>query len=290
MSFESAWFWISAGIADYRRDKAIPLPDGVVGCRNIRYNSHGNAGLLDVYYPKGTSCSLPTIVSVHGGGFVYGSKEIYRRYCMDLARRGFCVVNFNYRLAPANRFPAALADINAALRWVHANAKRYYMDPQRIILIGDSAGAQLASQYAAIYTNPDYAALFGFRLPDVNIRVLGLNCGLYDLRKKAEERRKGLMLDYLGKDLSADDPRLQVLDAIDSHYPPAFVMTACHDFLREDAQPMYELLRERGVEAELHCYGAEDKPEIGHVFHVTIPLPEAIACNDDECEFFRRYV
>ena len=105
MSLQSISFRIHAGIGDYRRDKAIPLPEGVVGCRNIRYNAHGNAGLLDVYYPKGTEAALPTIVSIHGGGYVYGSKEIYRRYCMDLARRGFSLVNFNYRLAPKDSPP-----------------------------------------------------------------------------------------------------------------------------------------------------------------------------------------
>lgn len=290
MSLQSISFRIHAGIGDYRRDKAIPLPEGVVGCRNIRYNAHGNAGLLDVYYPKGTEAALPTIVSIHGGGYVYGSKEIYRRYCMDLARRGFSVVNFNYRLAPKDKFPAPLRDTNAVMRWLHANAKRYYLDPERILLIGDSAGAQLASQYAAIATNPDYAAAFGFRLPPVHIRALGLNCGLYDMAARAAQPRKGLNLDYLGRDLPADDPRFRVLDAITDKYPPAFIMTACHDFLRQEAQPMFELLRERGVEAELHCYGAEDREQIAHVFHVNISLPEATECNNAECAFFRKYV
>ena len=63
MSFASLNFRISAGINDYKRDKAIPLPEGITCCRNISYGTHGNANLLDVYYPDGTNCPLPTIVS-----------------------------------------------------------------------------------------------------------------------------------------------------------------------------------------------------------------------------------
>ena len=59
---------------------------------------------LDVYRQKDATGKLPVIVSVHGGGWVYGDKERYQFYCMDLAERGFAVVNFSYRLAPEYKF------------------------------------------------------------------------------------------------------------------------------------------------------------------------------------------
>ncbi len=98
------------------------------------------------------------------------------------------------------------------------------------------------------------------------------------------------MLDYLGRELSADDPRFRVLDAITSNYPPAFITTACHDFLRDQAQPMYDVLRKKGISAELRCYGAEDDRAVAHVFHINIRLPDAIRCNDEECAFFYQIV
>ena len=290
MSLQSLLFHVNASQNDRKRDAAIPLPKGVTECRNISYGSHGNASLLDVYYPDGTAEALPTIVSIHGGGYVYGSKEIYRRYGMDMARRGFAFVNFNYRLAPKWKFPAPLADTNAVLEWVCQNAKRYHLDPQRIILVGDSAGAQIASQYAAIHTNPKYAALFDLNLPDVHIRAVGLNCGIYDVASQASGPRKGLTLDYLGKALPADDPRFQVLNAITETYPPAFITTACHDFLRENAEPMYDLLTARGIPCEWKCYGTEEDTTVGHVFHVNIILPDAVQCNDDAAAFFKKYI
>lgn len=287
MSLESIMFNISASRGDRKRDSLIPLPQGVTECRNISYGSHGKDNLLDVYFPMDTQTPLPTIVSIHGGGYVYGSKEIYRRYGMDMARRGFAFVNFNYRLAPKWRFPTPLWDTNAVMEWICKNAERYHLDPSRIILVGDSAGAQLTSQYAAIASNPEYAALFRMTVPRITICVLGLNCGMYDMVSRAASPRKGICLDYLGKELSDNDPRLNVLGAIGENYPPAFITTACHDFLRDCAEPMYEFLRSQGIQAQWKCYGSEEDKAIGHVFHVNIPLPEAIRCNDDSAAFFK---
>jgi len=290
MSLMSIMFNLNASKSDKRRDDAIPLPQGVTEHRDISYGSFGKWNLLDVCYPEGTNAPLPTIVNVHGGGYVYGSKEIYRRYCMDMAHRGFACVNFNYRLAPRWKFPTPLYEINGVLEWICRNAHRYHLDPRRIILVGDSAGAQLTSQYAAIATNPDYAACFPIRVPDITIRAIGLNCGMYDMKARAMEKRTGIQLDYLGKKLSGDDPRFAVLQNITAAYPPAYITTACHDFLRDCAEPMYLFLRQKGIDADWKCYGTEENEAIGHVFHVNILLPEAIECNDDAAAFFRRYV
>ena len=290
MSLQSLLFHLQAGKSDRKRDAAIPLPKGITECRNISYGPEGKWNLLDVYYPDGTNAPLPTIVSIHGGGYVYGSKEIYRRYGMDMARRGFAFVNFNYRLAPKWKFPTPLFDTNAVLEWVRVNAARYHLDPQRIILLGDSAGAQLTSQYAAIHTNPAYAELFNLDPAKVHICAVGLNCGIYNMEHWLATPRKGLPLDYLGKDLSPADPRLQVLDAVTDKYPPAFITTSCNDFLRENAEPMYDFLTAKGIPCQWKCYGTPERKEVGHVFHVNIVLPEAEACNDDSAAFFRRFV
>ena len=288
MSFQSVMFNIGARINDYKRDRIIPLPAGITECRNISYGSHGKWNLLDVYYPDGTAQPLPTIVSIHGGGYVYGTKEIYRRYGMDMARRGFAFVNFNYRLAPKWHFPAPLWDTNSVVEWVCKNAARYHLDPSRIILVGDSAGAQLASQYAAIATNPKYAAAFRMKVPQITIRALGLNCGVYDPRTFIGSSNSGIQRDYLGKKSDLSDPRLKILEAIGPNYPAAYITTAYYDFLKENARPMYEHLSGKGIHCKLSCYGSEADKDVGHVFHVTITHPEAIRCNDDAAAFFKQ--
>ena len=282
MSLTALLFQISATQSDRKRDAAIPLPLGVTECRNISYGSFGKDSLLDVYYPDGTTQPLPTIVSIHGGGYVYGTKEIYRRYGMDMARRGFAFVNFNYRLSPKWKFPAPLADTNAVMEWIVQNCHRYHLDPDNILLVGDSAGAQIASQYAAM--------VFHLTIPRITLRALGLTCGLYDVLPFTKGSMKGLARDYLGRDFDPADPRLQVLDAIGSNYPPAYITTAANDFLRENAQPMCQLLRSKGIDARWKSYGTPEQKEVAHVFHVNIRLPEAIQCNDEAAEFFRAHI
>ena len=290
MSLDAVKLNISATINDYKRDRKIPFPSDITQFRNIPYGNNGKWNLLDVYFPNGTSTPLPTIVNIHGGGFVYGTKEIYRRYCMYLAKQGFTVVNFNYRLAPSWKFPTPLLDTNSVMEWIVKYAEAFFMDTDRIFLVGDSAGAQLASQYAAIVTNLGYANLLGITVPAVHIRGLCLNCGLYDMPDSCGAAPSGIMKDYLGADADRADPRLDVLGAITSAYPPAYITTAYNDFLFEAAEPMYNHLISKGLDAQWKCYGTKEQEEVGHVFHINIIHPEAIKCNTDTCEFFRKYL
>lgn len=95
------------------RDAGLTAPDDVIRYKDIAYGKDSAMQVLDVYRPKDTEGNLPVIVSVHGGGWVYGDKELYQYYCMSIAQRGFAVVNFTYRLAPEYQFPAPMEDTNS---------------------------------------------------------------------------------------------------------------------------------------------------------------------------------
>lgn len=288
MSLTSILFNIGAKKSDRKRDAQIPYPAGVQQWNDISYGPHGKANLLDVYRPVGAG-KCPIIVNVHGGGYVYGDKELYKRYCMDLARRGFAVVNFNYRLAPRWKFPAPLEDLNNVMHWISKEGQ-WFGDIDHVFMVGDSAGAQLTSQYAAMLHNLEYMSHFHFPHPGIFLKAIGLNCGMYDMSSQAAGKRTGIHLDYLGKHLPADDPRFRALESIGSNYPPAHITTACHDFLRGCAQPMYDFLTEKGIPCRLDCYGTEEDKSIAHVFHINIITEEAIRCNDTQCDFFRQYL
>lgn len=92
------------------RDAGLSTPNDIVRFDNLIYGTDAQWQRLDVYRPKKLGGGLPVIVSVHGGGWVYGDKERYQFYCMNLAQRGFAVINYTYRLAPEFPFPAALED------------------------------------------------------------------------------------------------------------------------------------------------------------------------------------
>ena len=269
--------------SDDKRDAGLTPPDDIVRITDRAYGTHPMQ-VLDVYYPKGTAEALPTIVSVHGGGYVYGDKDLYQYYCMNLAQRGFTVVNFSYRLAPDTRYPAQIEDVNAAVSWAAAHAEELFIDTDRMFFVGDSAGAQLLSQYAAAVTDPSYAEVLRMEIPAIHMRAIALNCGMYELSERDTAVRC-----YLTKKISEYGEELRILDHVTESYPPSFVMSAYGDFLLEMAAPMSELLTERHVENELHIYGEEDRP-LGHVFHLNIRSEDARRCNDEECAFFRRYL
>lgn len=286
------------GESDAKRDANLRVPQKLITIYDIPY---GNDNLLDVYYPEETKEKLPVIVNVHGGGYTYGSKEVYQFYGMSLALEGFVFVNVNYRLAPEYLFPTQLGDIVQALHWVEEQAENYYMDCENVFLVGDSAGAQMASQLGAIYSNRVYASLFPFQLPErVKIRAMALNCGLYDLLRASKEKREEkneegmsnfrLMELYLGRKGRRMEEMLRVCENINGNYPPSFIMTSYYDFLRSQAKPFYELLCERGVKAEYHLYGEKAQQYMGHVFHCNMNLEEAKQCNTEECEFFKQHI
>ena len=105
---------------------------------DIVYGTDPKRQALDVYRPRAAEGKLPVIVSIHGGGWVYGDKERYQYYCMSLAQRGFAVVNFTYRLAPKFKFPASLEDTNLVFRWVLDHASEYGFDNDHFIMTANN--------------------------------------------------------------------------------------------------------------------------------------------------------
>lgn len=282
--------------SDRKRDEGLTTPENIMRHDDISYGPYGEFNRLDIYYTKDTVKKQPAIVSVHGGAWVYGSKEIYQFYCMGLARRGFTVVNFNYRLAPENRYPAALEDINRVFGFLKEKGEEYFVDTDNLFVVGDSAGGQLASHYLTILTNPEFAGLFDFKTPDVKIRAAALNCGIYDARKCAEYGLDEPFLEYTGKaDWENSSREEEIMESLDTmkyltkDFPPSFIMSAYHDFLLENARPMYEKLKGLGVPCEIKIFGSREQEEIAHVFHINCRLKEADECNDEECAFFKKY-
>lgn len=285
------------GKGDAKRDANLTVPTDLDVYRDIVYNEQN---LLDVYMPKKRQENLAIIVNVHGGGYVYGTKETYQYYGMFMAEQGFLFVNANYSLAPENKFPIQLKELCQVLNWLEENQEMYDMDIENVFLVGDSAGAQMASQLGAIYSNEEYAKKFPFQISkSIKIKAIALNCGMYDLRALSQEAYDEteeflsnyiVMESYLCQENRKDIDRLDVLKHINEKYPPCFVMTSYYDFLKECAKPFYELLCEKGVESTYKIYGTEDQEYMGHVFHCNMNLEEAKECNREEAEFFKKYI
>lgn len=255
--------------SDAKRDAGLTEPDFVKAIKDIRYGEHGEYNLLDVYLPaKENDEPLPVLVNIHGGGYFYGDKNLYRFYSMDMVKDGFAIVNINYRLSPDYRFPCALEDINETLCWIEQNAAEYKMDLTRVFMMGDSAGAQLVSHYAAINSNEEFASMYSFKKHSIKLKGISLACGMYDIVTQYKSiSTRGSLDAYLNKKDIKNEKKLDVLAAITSAYPPAFLFSCPNDFLVDNCQPMADLINSRGGKALVKIYGTAEMKDIAHVFH-----------------------
>ena len=277
---------------DKKRDAGLTTPDYVKRYDDIQYGPNRKWNKLDVYRPKGVEGVLPVIVSVHGGGWVYGDKELYQYYCMSLVQHGFAVVNYSYRLAPKYKYPAQFEDTAMVFKWVLEHSEEYGLDKNNVFAVGDSAGGQLLGIYSCMCSDKKLARAAGIEIPEgFKPKAVALNCGVYKMVKPNKKDASSLLMrDYLPE--GGSDKELKensVMDNVTGDFPPAFIMTAEGDFLAPQALPLAEKLKSVGAEAEYHYYG--DKEHVlGHVFHVNMKLEEAHSCNREECEFFRKHI
>ena len=222
----------------------------------------GPAGPLAirVYTPPDASrVPLPGLVYLHGGGFVCGDLDAYDALCRTLCEETGCrLIAVDYRLAPEHPFPAALQDALAATFWIVDHAKELDLDPKRIAIAGDSAGATLTAVICqtAAQSHPGALAL---QL---------LLCPILDWTAEAISRRhfgQGYLLDsgviawerqcYLSAWPNAEDPHVSPLRATDvCGQPPTYIHAAEFDPFRDDAKAYAERLQLAGVRVNHTCH------------------------------------
>ncbi|MBQ9434251.1 MAG: alpha/beta hydrolase [Synergistaceae bacterium] len=278
---------------DEIRDAGLKTPEDVRRFDGIVYGPDSRWNVLDIYRPKSAEGKLPVIISFHGGGWVYGDKERYQFYCMNIARLGFAVVNFTYRLAPEFQHPAGLEDMNRVAGWVMTHAEEYGLDTANIFGIGDSAGANGIGLYAAILTNPDYAAVYEFSAPEgFAFRAVGLLCGTYriDLPNYDDEVTMPLIAEYMPN--GGTVPEMEAMNLfkhITGDFPAVFAATGTGDFLRVQLHQLVNALVSKDIPFCARYYVSGEKV-LGHDFCCNIGLKEAHECVEDMCGFFRKYV
>ena len=221
-------------------------------------NGPGSDLKLRIYTPKGQG-PFPLIVFFHGSGFVICSLETHDTMCRHLcAGAGAVVVSVDYRLAPEHKFPAGADDCLAATRWAGAHARELNADPARIALAGDSAGGNLA-------------AVIALRVRDQGGPALCAQLLIYPVTDAATDTpsyqqnaegygltRNGMIWfwnHYLDSQADAANPYASPLRAPDlSGLPPAFVLTAEYDPLRDEGEQYASRLIAGGVPTKLTRY------------------------------------
>ncbi|MFC2722860.1 alpha/beta hydrolase [Granulicatella adiacens] len=280
-------------IGDLKRDLGWVPPTNVETVENLSYGSCDKWHLLDLYRPKDKEGKLPVLLNIHGGAWVYGDKKVYAPYCMYLAAQGFAVVNASYRLAPKHTFPAPLEDVGSMMEWVVRNAKQYLLDPSNLFLVGDSAGAHLATAYTAIQLNKEYAKAFpGITVSEKLVpKALVLNCGVFDMEGEVERRGTLLTLfltDILGaKPTTSSIKKMSPVRYITPDFPPVYLATSNGDFLRKHSHRLKEVLEQKKIDFVFKEYGNNKKTQ-GHVFHLNLKNKVGQTCNQEQIKFVRK--
>ena len=216
--------------------------------RSIRY-AEGARHTLDVCRPA-AAAAAPTVVFFYGGGWRSGKKEMYRYVARALAYRGYLAVLPDYRIYPEVRYPAFLEDGALAVRWAKANAAGFGGDPDRIFLMGHSAGAHIA----AMLTN-DASWLRGVGLaPDRDIAGLIGISGPYDFLPLRNETLKAIFG-------GANRPETMPMFHVAPGAPPALLLTGVIDRIVDAANStrFAARLRAAGNDARVVTY-----PWVGH--------------------------
>jgi acetyl esterase len=208
----------------------------------------------DITVPAGRG-PFPAVVYFHGGGWVMGSPWTHRRLAAEMAARGLLVVSVDYRRAPKHRFPGAYDDAAFALRWAQEHVAEYGGDPDRLLVGGDSAGANLAAALlAAGATGAEdvSAALLFYGVFDYH-RALPTLAGLLGGSDAASQ----LYLRPAEFDALRGDPRLSPENHV-LGFPPTWVTVGEHDPLRPESESLAARLAVASVTHEMHV--ASDAP------------------------------
>jgi len=165
MTIKSVWalLFLSLVLIAATSSAADPvIPESVTWQTGIEYSNPDNTHLqLNLARPKSGAGPFPAVLCIHGGGFRAGKRESYDALCLKLAERGYVAATITYRLAPEHKFPAAIYDTKAALRWLRANAKAYQINADKIGVTGGSAGGHLTQFLAVTQDVPQFEGTGG---------------------------------------------------------------------------------------------------------------------------------
>lgn len=258
------------------------VPAGIATRRNLAYGA-GRDEIFDVYYSEGTAGPRPTVVWVHGGGWIGGSKDGIANYLKIISGHGYTAVAVEYSTGYGSTYPKPVRQVNAALGYLVQNAASLNIDPGAIVLAGDSAGAQIAAQTAILTTDPAYAGQIGIvpALPPDGIRAVVLMSGAYDVGAVDFNGPnagfvKTILWAYSGvKDFHKDEKfkLLSVTNYVSRAFPRAFISSGNGDPLSVQAIALAKKLADLGVDVDSLFFPADRNPPLPHEYQFNLDDP-----------------
>lgn len=246
--------------------------DGVKILSDLSYKDDGDLyHNFDIYYGNSSGNLLPTVVNVHGGGLVYGTKEICKQACVYMAKFGFNVANINYRLLPDVTFRDQIKDVLDGIAYIYDNAYKLNLNPEKIFLTSDSAGSFLTLGAYALMKDENFREIFDIKAKDIAISGMALISPMIGLLKSGslslinEPARRGLN----EKQIPFTDDILKAL--ANTILPPTIITTSEEDFIRDQALSIKNFLDDRNIKNIFLDFKKTDSHPLGHGFAITHP-------------------
>lgn len=271
--------WKFCDKSDKKRMATQTPPENVVKVKDVEYLDDGNPyHKFDVFYPEGAipKEGLPVIIDIHGGGWMYASKDLNEYYCMELANKGYCVFSISYRLVPDVTVYEQIKDCTDALAYINSNMKNYPANKKTVMLTGDSAGGQLALYSTILNNNPDAREIFGTIDTKLNIKCLLLTSpvtyaksggwfSIYTKKMWGKDYKTKAAYNYMDLD--------EIME-LANNMPPTYFITSSGDTLAHDQTVnAYNYFADKGYECEIEDFtDLKDGKKLPHVFSVLDPF------------------
>jgi len=249
---------VAVGLEDLI-NKSPEIPAGIEEIKNLEYkNVNGKSLQLDLYRLKEKGQSVPLIVFIHGGGWRGGERADYLVYLIPFAKSGYVTATVSYRLLDDGPYPACVEDIKDAIQWFYEHGEEYGYDPDRIAVVGGSAGAHLAMLAAYGWTKKS-APNDSLEISEKPHRIKAV-VDIYGPADLTTEyaRNHILVTSFLAKSYD-ESPEIYVqaspVHYLDKNDPPTLILQGTSDDLVPASQSV--LLKGRldslGVPSELYC-------------------------------------
>ena len=272
VAFGASILWDFMDYYDSKRLSTQKMSEGISVLKDIPYTENADEyQLLDIYYPEGETEKRPVIIDIHGGGLMYGDKDMNRIYASRLAAKGYIVIAVNYHLCPEVLYDAQVRDLMTAYKWVAEHGEAYNCDLNNVYLVGDSAGGQLAFYTSIVNTSEELRTLYRAPETGLTFNATGLISGMYYMKSGFNSVLISCMLGYEYTASPFYDV-LQPEEVIDKGtLPPSYIVTSAKDFLRPASVQLDALLTKKGIEHQFHDWELTINRSSGHITSVAYP-------------------
>lgn len=268
---------------------------------NLTYDSKYKQNQFDLYMPAKQLEGSPTIAWVHGGGFIGGDKLEEKEYATKLAELGYTVAVMNYELVPETEYPQPVIQVSEFIKFLFKHSEEYSLNTDNLFIAGDSAGAQIASQFVVTQTNDDYGKSLNIaKVLDANqIRGALLYCGPYNMPEVVENSSSPIVKFAFGgigwgyfKEKSwskSEQAKSSIIENfVTKDFPPAYITDGNTSSFESQGKELIKKLEANEISVSQRFFDV-DKHKTTHEYQFELSTEAGKIAFKDTLNFLEKY-